>query len=106
MGLYSTGTVHAYFEHLYALLDLAKQNNLPAYLHLFTDGKDAYKKEGGDFYSELEKNLAENYPGIKIASIIGRGFAMDRNGDWGKTQKAYELLPRAKEILLTPLPNT
>ena len=52
MGLCSTGTVHAYFEHLYALLDLAKQNNLTAYLHLFTDGKDAYKKEGGDFYAK------------------------------------------------------
>src|SRR3989344_5697291 len=73
MGLYSTGTVHSYFEHLQALLDLAKRNNLPAYLHLFTDGKDAYKKEGGDFYAELEKNLAENYPDIKIVSVIGRG---------------------------------
>ena len=96
MGLYSTGTVHAYFEHLRALLDLAKQNNLPAYLHLFTDGKDAYKKEGGDFYAELEKNLAKNYPGIKIASIIGRGSAMDRNGDWEKTRKAYELFTEGK----------
>lgn len=96
MGLYSTGTVHAYFEHLRALLDLAKQNNLPAYLHLFTDGKDAYKKEGAEFYAELEKDLAENYPGIKIASIIGRGYAMDRNGDWGKTQKTYELFTEGK----------
>ena len=51
-----------------ALLDLTKQNNLPAYLHLFTDGKDAYKKRG-DFYAELEKDLAENYPDIKIASV-------------------------------------
>ena len=91
MGLYSTGTVHAYFEHLYALLDLAKQNNLTAYLHLFTDGKDAYKKEGGDFYAGLEKFLSENYPDVKIASIIGRTYAMDRNGDWDKTRKAYEL---------------
>ncbi len=96
MGLYSTGTVHSYFEHLQALLDLAKQNNLPAYLHLFTDGKDAYKKEGCDFYAKLEKNLAENYPNIKIVSIIGRGHAMDRNGDWGKTQKAYELFTEGK----------
>ena len=96
MGLCSTGTVHAYFEHLYALLDLAKQNNLTAYLHLFTDGKDAYKKEGGDFYAEMEKNLAENYSGVKIASIIGRGYAMDRNGEWGKTQKAYELFTEGK----------
>ena len=96
MGLYSTGTVHSYFEHLRALLDLAKQNNLPAYLHLFTDGKDAYKKEGVEFYAELEKNLAENYPNIKIASIIGRGYAMDRGGDWGKIQKAYELFTEGK----------
>ena len=96
MGLYSTGTVHAYFEHLRALLDLAKQNNLPAYLHLFTDGKDAYKKEGGDFYAELEKDLAENYPDIKIASIVGRKYAMDRNGDWEKIKKAYELFTEGK----------
>ena len=96
VGLYSTGTVHSYFEHLQALLDLAKQNSLPAYLHLFTDGKDAYKKEGGDFYAELEKNLTENYPEIKIVSIIGRGCAMDRNGDWEKTRKAYELFTEGK----------
>ena len=55
MGLYSTGTVHAYFEHLRALLDLAKQNNLPAYLHLFTDGKDAYKKKGATFTPSWKK---------------------------------------------------
>ena len=96
MGLYSTGTVHSYFEHLHALFDLAKQNNLPAYLHLFTDGKDAYKKEGGDFYADMEKNLAENYPNIKIVSVIGRGYAMDRSGDWDKTQKAYELFTEGK----------
>ena len=55
MGLYSTGTVHSYFEHLRALLDLAKQNNLPAYLHLFTDGKDAYKKRGLNFTPSWKK---------------------------------------------------
>lgn len=96
MGLYSTGTVHAHSEHLLALLDLAKRNNLPAFLHLFTDGKDAYKKEGDDFYAKLEKNLTENYPDIKIASIIGRKYAMDRNGDWEKTQKTYELFTGGK----------
>ena len=63
-------------------------------------------KRGGDFYSELEKIWRKNYPGIKIASIIGRGYAMDRNGDWGKPRKPMNFLPRAKEILLTPLPNT
>ncbi len=95
-GLFSTGTVHAYFEHLYALLEMAKQNDLPAYLHLFTDGKDAYKKEGMEFYGELESLLKNNYPKIKITSIIGRECAMDRNGDWGKIRKAYELFVEAK----------
>ena len=77
MGLYSTGTVHAYFEHLRALLDLAKKNDTPAFLHLFTDGKDAYKKEGFGFYKELEVLLENDYPNIKIASIIGRAYAME-----------------------------
>jgi len=96
MGLFSTGTVHAYFEHLYALLELAKRNDLPACLHLFTDGKDAYKNEGAEFYAEFEKYLAENYPAIKIASIIGRSYAMDRNGNWGKTEKAYNLFAKGE----------
>ncbi|RJQ32818.1 2,3-bisphosphoglycerate-independent phosphoglycerate mutase [Candidatus Parcubacteria bacterium] len=89
IGLYSTGTVHAYFEHLHALLDFAKENNSPAYLHLFTDGKDAPKKEGAQFYAELEELIKNNYPDIKIASVVGRGFAMDRNGNWDRIQKAY-----------------
>ncbi|MEK7130972.1 MAG: 2,3-bisphosphoglycerate-independent phosphoglycerate mutase [Patescibacteria group bacterium] len=96
MGLYSTGTVHAYFEHLRALLDLAKKNDTPAFLHLFTDGKDAYKKEGFGFYKELEVLLENDYPNIKIASIIGRAYAMDRNSDWEKTKKAYELFTEGK----------
>lgn len=90
-GLFSTGTVHAYFEHLYAFLNFAKQNNTKTYLHLFTDGKDAYKKEGAVFYKELEESLEKNYPNIKIASIIGRNFAMDRDNNWDRTQKAYNL---------------
>ena len=104
MGLYSTGTVHSYFEHLHALLDLAKQNKLPAFC-IFLPTARTLTKRGVEFYAELEKNLAENYPNIKIASIIGRGSAMDRGGDWGKTRKTYELLPQAKEIPLIPLPN-
>jgi 2,3-bisphosphoglycerate-independent phosphoglycerate mutase len=93
LGLFSSGTVHAYSEHLYALLDLAKQKNVPnVYLHLFTDGKDAYKKEGADFYKKLENNLQQNYHNAKIVSVVGRNFAMNRDGNWGKTKKAYNLL--------------
>lgn len=92
LGLFSTGTVHAYFEHFYALLDFVQENQISkVFLHLFTDGKDAYKKEGAEFYANFEKELAGKYPNIKIASIIGRNFAMDRDGNWDRTQKAYNL---------------
>jgi 2,3-bisphosphoglycerate-independent phosphoglycerate mutase len=92
VGLFSTGTVHAYFEHLYALLNFAKQQKVKnVCLHLFTDGKDAYKKEGAEFYKKLEKDLEQNCPNIKIASIMGRNFAMDRDNKWAKTEKAYNL---------------
>jgi len=92
LGLFSSGTVHAYEEHLYALLELAKRNNLPkVFLHLFSDGKDAYLKEGAVYFKNLEKYLAEQYPNVKIASVIGRKYAMDRDGNWDRTEKAYKL---------------
>lgn len=92
MGLFSSGTVHAYSKHLYSLLELAKRNEVKnVFLHLFTDGKDAYQKEGASFYGELEKRLTESYPDAKIASVIGRKYSMDRNGNWDRTEKAYNL---------------
>ncbi len=92
MGLFSSGTVHAYAEHLYSLLDLAKRNNLKkVFLHLFTDGKDAYQKEGYSFYKKMEERLAEQYPNAKIVSVIGRKYAMDRDNNWDRTKKAYKL---------------
>lgn len=92
LGLFSSGTVHAYTDHLYALLELAKRNNLQSvYLHLFSDGKDAYQKEGAVYFKNLEKYLSEKYPNVKIASVIGRKYAMDRDGNWDRTEKAYDL---------------
>lgn len=93
VGLFSSGSVHANAGHLYALLEFAKKNNLPeVFLHLFTDGRDAAKKEGFSFISDLEKKLEEKYNNVKITSIIGRDFAMDRDGHWDKIEKTYRLL--------------
>lgn len=93
LGLFSTGTVHTYLEHFYALLELAAKNKVKnVYLHLFTDGKDSPKQEGSMLFGGLEENIGRNYPNIKIASVVGRNFAMERNGDWRKTRKAYDLL--------------
>src|SRR3989344_3635125 len=93
VGLFSTGSVHAYAEHLYALLDFAQNNNVAkVYLHLFTDGKDAPSKEGGDFFAKLEELIATKYPFAKIASVIGRFYGMDRDGNWDRVERAYKCL--------------
>jgi len=92
MGLFSSGSVHAYASHLYALLDYAKQKNVKrVFLHLFTDGRDASLKEGSTFFKELEYHIEKQYPFAKIASVIGRNYSMDRDGNWEKTETAYNL---------------
>lgn len=93
MGVFSSGTVHAYTEHLYALLDLAQKESAPnVNLHLFTDGKDAFHKEGAEYFKKLEADLAAKYPNVKIATVIGRRFAMDRSENWPWIKQSYETL--------------
>jgi len=89
VGLLTSGTVHAYLDHLVALVKFAKDNNLPYKIHLFTDGRDSGLKEAGDTL----KNLSNQIGGLEnLATIIGRDFAMDRNNKWEKTEIAYNLL--------------
>jgi len=93
MGLLSSGSVHAYIDHLYALLEFAKRENINSvYLHLFTDGKDAPIKEAAEFLKQLEQRLAAQYPFAKIATISGRFFAMDRDDQWDRIEKMYKCL--------------
>lgn len=93
MGLISDAGVHANREHLYALLEMARQQQLsrPVYLHLFTDGRDSPPQAGLRFVSEVEEKIASLGVG-KIATIIGRYYAMDRDRRWGRTERAYEAL--------------
>ena len=91
IGLLSSGNAHSYLEHVYMLLKLAKQNEIQNLrLHVFTDGKDAPLKEGVKIISELQNKLIN--PNWKIASIIGRFYAMDRNDNWDRTETAYNLI--------------
>ncbi|MDP3762858.1 MAG: 2,3-bisphosphoglycerate-independent phosphoglycerate mutase [bacterium] len=97
LGLFSSGSVHAYPDHLYALLEFAKREGISkVYLHLFTDGRDAPAKEAGTFLQELEMRLAQNYPFAQIASLIGRDLAMDRDDHWDKIGRAYGLLVKGE----------
>ena len=93
MGLLTSGTVHASFEHLSALTRfLRRKPELKVFLHLFTDGKDSGKKESELLVEKLERDVAGS--SARIASLVGRDFAMDRDNNWKLTQKAYSLMAK------------
>ena len=97
MGLVSKGGVHSSQEHLYALCDLLKQQEIAenqAYIHAFTDGRDCDPHSGKEYLSELE-NYIQNHP-VKTASVIGRYYAMDRDKRWERIELAYNLLVKGE----------
>src|SRR3989338_597292 len=97
IGLFSSGSVHAYPDHLYALLEFAKREKFDkVYLHLFTDGRDASPKEAGNFFGFLEERISKLYPFARMSSIIGRDFSMDRDGVWEKIEKTYNLFKKGE----------
>ena len=95
IGLVSKGGVHSSQEHLYALCDLLEQHKVEnSYIHAFTDGRDCDPKSGLEYITELENHLEGK--DTKIASVIGRYFAMDRDKRWERVKKAYDLLTEGK----------
>jgi len=92
MGLFSDGGVHSHIEHVYALLELCKRNEIPnVYLHAFTDGRDTKPHSGLEYAREFK--IRANEIGVgEIASVIGRYYAMDRDNRWERVEKAYRLL--------------
>ena len=91
-GLVSTGGVHSHTEHLYALVEMAKKVGLDnVYVHAFTDGRDVAPTSGAGFLKELQEKMDELSFG-KIASVSGRYYAMDRDNNWDREQKAYDML--------------
>jgi 2,3-bisphosphoglycerate-independent phosphoglycerate mutase len=91
LGLLSNGGVHSHINHLIELLKIAKSENLnKLYIHAFTDGRDVDPKSAIDFIKEIEPVLKKT--GAKIATLIGRYFAMDRDQRWERVKKAHNLL--------------
>lgn len=89
MGLLSNGGVHSHIEHLYGILELAKAKGLEkVYIHCFLDGRDVPPSSAADFIDELLKKTAEIGVG-KVASVMGRYYAMDRDNRWERVEKAY-----------------
>ena len=91
-GLVSDGGVHSHNTHIYALLELAKRNGLEnVFVHCFLDGRDTPPASGKDFVAELEAKMAEIGVG-KVASVMGRYYAMDRDNRWDRVELAYRAL--------------
>ena len=91
-GLLGNGGVHSHQRHLEALIELASKEKLKAvYLHLFLDGRDTPPKSAERFLRELSERL-NSYSFVKIATVSGRYYAMDRDKRWDRTEKAYRAI--------------
>ena len=91
-GLLSTGGVHSHITHVYALLEMAKRRGVKnTFVHCFLDGRDTDPKSGAGFVADLQNKIDELGYG-KIASLSGRYYAMDRDNNWDRTLKAYDML--------------
>jgi 2,3-bisphosphoglycerate-independent phosphoglycerate mutase len=104
MGLFSNQGVHATTEHMYALIELAKKNKVKnIYIHAFLDGRDVPEKSVSKYFVEFNKRIKKlgMTKTVKIASIVGRYYAMDRDTNWNRTQLAYELLVYGKGFIET-----
>lgn len=98
MGLVGAGQVHSSFGHLLALLEMAQKEKIDGeklFIHVFTDGRDSPPKGAAKFLEKLESELNHRNVG-RIASLVGRYYAMDRDDRWERTQKAYDLMVHGK----------
>ncbi len=102
MGLLSNGGVHSSIDQLFAFLDVAAEYGLDkVYVHCFMDGRDTDPKSGKGFIEQLQAHMAKSTG--KIASVIGRFYAMDRDKRWDRVKVAYDLLVNGKgEVVANP----
>lgn len=96
MGLTSTGGVHSSLDHLFALCDIAAKYELHdrTYIHCFMDGRDTDPKSGAGFLRQVKEHCAKSTG--KIASVIGRYYAMDRDHNWDRIKLAYDMLVKGE----------
>ena len=105
IGLLSDGGVHSHIEHLFALLKLAKKSAVKnTFVHCFLDGRDVPPSSGREFIAKLEKFMDEQKYG-KIATVMGRYYAMDRDNRWERVEKAYKAMADGEGILTDSAEN-
>jgi len=91
MGLVSDGGVHSDVDHLLALIDAAADAEVPATTHAFTDGRDTAPEIADGFLADVTAKADERGTG-RVATVVGRYHAMDRDENWERTRKAYEAI--------------
>ena len=104
MGLLSDGGVHSHLHHLFALLELAKRKGLEkVYIHAFLDGRDVSPTSGEGFVAETVAKCQELGVG-KIATVMGRYYAMDRDKRWDRVEQAYDAMVYGEGARENPSP--
>lgn len=99
LGLCSDGGVHSHIDHVEALLELARRNEISeTVLHCFMDGRDTSPTAGVDYISRLQKAIAEQ-GASRIGSLIGRYFAMDRDNRWERVKEAYDCMVKGEGVV-------
>lgn len=93
IGLMSDGGVHSHIDHFMGIADIASKEGKKVFLHLITDGRDVSPTSAQKYISQVESHLNEN---IKIASISGRFYSMDRDNRWQRIQRGYDAIVHAK----------
>lgn len=94
IGLVSDGGVHSSLEHLLKLIEIFENKGLKkVYIHAFTDGRDTDPKSGPGYFEKLNESLKNKH--AKVASVIGRYYAMDRDQRWERVKQAYDLMVHA-----------
>ena len=97
-GLLSTGGVHSHITHLFALLKMAKESGVEnTFVHCFLDGRDTPPTSAIDYIRELQTEIDRIGYG-EIASICGRYYAMDRDNNWDRTKKTYDMLTKGSDV--------
>ena len=95
-GLGSDGGVHSHIEHVYGILELCKRQKVEKiYVHCFLDGRDTPPTSGREYVEQLEAKMKELGIG-RVASVMGRYYAMDRDNRWERVEKAYDALVYGK----------
>lgn len=90
LGLVSDGGVHSHINHLLAICDMLKEEDVDVFIHAFLDGRDTDPRGGYDYLTTVQNAIEGT--NAKIATVIGRYYAMDRDNRWERIQKAYHLL--------------